>query len=1528
MESDGVWSSGDFVAVEIRLLPLPSTGTRRSSPVNGSAPITGTSSYSAELSVDRWRGFDRIQVHINFDTLLTQSAAPDGYGEALGRMLFAADGLRAPYTQALGHSRGKMRVRLRLEPTELQGLHWERIYHPLNAHWQPLSSTADTPLSRFVLAQQWERPLPVDQQPLRLLAVISSPTNADQYRLDPISAEERAALHAMLDSLPGIKISYLERDAESHDSRPPTLRNLRQALGRGYHLVHFLCHGARTPRGAVLFLEKDDGSVGRVTQDELVQAFQAVAVRPALTFLAACESARRGRQDAAASLGHALVEHGGVQAVVGMTDKVGIATAQLFSAEFYARLLEHGTVDLAANQARAVVQDTWDWGTPVLFTRLADSYLLFRTGGGVSVPSETGPTVAELLRRRWQREDWGEARRGEELQGRELESARLRTWIEVDQCRLIGVYGLGGMGKTALATSVAKEVQNSFECLYWRSLQNEYKPEEYLRHSIQFVLTQPLATLPDDFETLLTLFIDTLLARRCLLILDNMETVMEPGRTGSYRRGYEGYGKLLQSASSVAHNSCIVVTSREKVPEIGVTDQGLVRALELTGLDQAAARELVLRENPSTWGTDEDWTALAQMIGGIPLGLKVVADYVRRLFGGDLGQFLSKSEAVIERLEDILQQQMDRLSALERQVLTWLAIEREPVSVDDLQEDILPLPGIVADDLMASMVSLQRTSMVETRPGGRFGLQPVIMEFVTHALVEQVCREVEDDKLDTLALYSLVKARSKEYIRDTQTRLILSPIAEKLENIYGQQGAERKVARLLGALRQVDPLVAPHIQRGYGAANCLNLLHRLGANLTGTDFASTVVRQADLQQTALKNVSFAHATFESSLFRANFTGIISLAFDRTGDTLATGTSAGEIWLWQIASTSQHGSDPQSELIHSLDLIPWRVLEAHSDMVRSVSFSSDSALLASGGEEGTVALWELETGRLRWRAAGDGNQVFTVALSPDGNIVASGGDKHDVQVWDAATGARVRSLSGHSDKVTSVAFSADGTLLASGSEDHTVRVWDVRSGQSLHTLSGHHTAVDWVSFAPHGTLLTSTSSDQVTRFWDGRTGRSQSTLSRTSDAQIGCVIFGHGGGIAASIGDEHTVRLWSLSDGRALASLTSPYRINVADLSPDGRLLAFGGEDHTVQLWEIGTAQCLRVMHGYSNYLKAVVFSADGRFLASCGDDKVIRFWDVVSSACLQSFSGHAGHIRSVALNSDGSLLASCSDDGTINLWEPINGRLLKTLRGHSRRVWDVVFSPNGRRLASGSFDYSIRLWDIETASSKVCEGHRGFVRSLAFSPDGAVLASSSDDHTARLWDVETGNALHIAEGHTDVVWDVTFSHDGRLLASASGDGTIKLWKAGSGQLLDTLSGHQGPVWSVAFSPDGALLASSGSDTTVRLWPVARWSFTLVRRLALNWFARRVGRAQASHILEGHSDFVRSLAFHPGGDILASCSHDGTIQLWSMNNLPDARRLRADKPYEGMDITETTGLTPAQRRAMKALGAVEKSGERV
>jgi WD40 repeat protein/DNA-binding SARP family transcriptional activator len=1126
--------------------------------------------------------------------------------------------------------------------------------------------------------------------------------------------------------------------------------------------------------------------------------------------------------------------------------------------------------------------------TTILFERIRQGTEEPRSGGaeeisplprrddGLTLPSRGSLTPAHHFP---SAQDWGETPDIGVFYGRQAELAELKRWLIADRCRLGVVLGMGGVGKTALAAKLTHELADQFEGVIWRSLLNAPPLAEILRVWLQFLSAQQLTDPPASLDERLALLFDFLRQRRCLLVLDNVEGILQGGdRAGSYRPGYEEYGQLIQRLGEAKHQSCLLLTSRERPREFARLegDTALVRSLQLAGLNAEAGQEILKARG--LIGPAEAGAILVERYSGNPLALKLVAETIHELFEGDITAFLTEETLVFDDIRDVLDQQFARLSALEREIMVWLAIEREAISAQTLWDNLVSPESRRA--FLEALRSLQRRSLLE-KSGDGFTLQNVVTEYTTDHLIAQVCQEIETGVLALFMSHALLKAQTKEYVRESQIRLILQLTAERLIARLGRAGLETKLRGLLAILRAEAPL-AP----GYAGGNILNLLLYLGCDVRGYDFSRLTVWQAYLRGAALPEVNFTGADLARSVFTDVFGFVNSVTFSPDGRLLAVGTEEGEIRLWQVATGQPAG-----------------ICRGHANAIRSVAFSPDGRLLVSGSKDQTVRLWDVRTGQCLNTLRGHTDWVRSVAFSPTGEILASGSDDQTVRLWDARTGQCLNTLPGHTNWVNSVTFSPTGEILASGGADRTVRLWDAHTGQALHTLHGHTDWVNSVAFSPTGESLASGSADRTVRLWDVNAGQCLNTLHGHTN-WVNSVAFSSTGETLASGGADQTVRLWDVNAGQCLNTLHGhTNRVNSVAFSPSGEVLASGSDDQTVRLWDAHTGQALHTLHGHTDWVNSVAFSPTGEILASGGADRTVRLWDAHTGQALHTLHGHTDGVGPVAFSPTGETLASGSADQTVRLWNAHTGQALHTLHGHTHWVRSVAFSPNGEILASGSGDQTVRLWDAHTGQAlHTLHGHTHWVNSVAFSPNGEILASGSTDQTVRLWDAHTGQALHTLHGHTRWIKPVAFSPTGEILASGSGDQTVRLWDLRrTGQCLNTLHGHTDWVNSVAFSPTGEVLASGGADRTVRLWDV--------------------NAGQAFHILRGHTHWVNSVAFSPNGEILAS-SADETVKVWDVRTGECLQTLRADGPYARMNITGATGLTETQRTALKALGAVE------
>ena len=527
-------------------------------------------------------------------------------------------------------------------------------------------------------------------------------------------------------------------------------------------------------------------------------------------------------------------------------------------------------------------------------------------------------------------------------------------------------------------------------------------------------------------------------------------------------------------------------------------------------------------------------------------------------------------------------------------------------------------------------------------------------------------------------------------------------------------------------------------------------------------------------------------------------GMNAVAFNPDGTLLASGGVDGAIQLW----------DPTTgELVRSLT--------GDNGWLHAVRFSPDGTALVSAGDGG-VRWSDPASGEPAGQLIGHNDPVNALAFSPDGKILVTGGFDGTVRLWDWDTGEPVREpLTGHEAAVHAVEFNRDGTRLASAAVNGTVRVWDPATGDPFGEPLSHGDWVNAVTFSPDGALLASAAHDGTVRFWDPDTGEPSGGPLVAHDGPVNAVAFTPDGRLVTAGGDG-TVRLWDPSTGdpvgEPLSRSGDDEQFGIA-FSPDGAVASAG--DDGVWLWDppIDLAEGRRLTCGGSR----VAFSPDGTVLATAATDGTVRLCDpATGDLAAEPLAAHDGYVNALALSPDGTL-ASVGDDAIVRLWDPVSGATV----GHplDRQHGTVVaFSLDGRLLATGGADSTVQLWDATTLEPVMkLTGHDGVVNAVAFSQDGTV-ASAGNDRTVRLWDPITGELVRVLAGHGNAVLAVAFSPDGTLLASASADRTVQLWDPATGEPIgDPLTDHTGPVTAVAFSPDGTQLASASVDGSVRRW---------------------------------------------------------------------------------------------------------------
>ncbi len=439
--------------------------------------------------------------------------------------------------------------------------------------------------------------------------------------------------------------------------------------------------------------------------------------------------------------------------------------------------------------------------------------------------------------------------------GRTEELAKAKQWILRERCRVVAILGMGGIGKTAFAAKLVEQLVQQFDYVIWKSLRNAPLPSEVIFSLLQFLYQEQEVELPQSFGSGINLLLNCLCNSRCLVVLDNLESILCSGEyAGSYRTDYEGYGELLRCLGEGQHQSCVLLTSREKPREFTLLEGSstATRSFVLGGLDQAAGQQLLTSQGNFV-ATPQEWQVVIEHYSGNPLALKVVAATVLESLSGNPSVFLEYGQQgvlVFSEIGDLLKAQMARLTQLERTVMNWLAVHREEVAVQALQGDLVALMS--AAQLLNAVQSLRRRSLVEYN-GMSFTLQPMVMEYVTDKLVRGVVEEIVNP-VKTQGLGSLLRnvalliPQAKDYVKEVQLRVLLTPIVEGLIARFGSVKAVTECLRVMVTeLKENTPQ-----ERGYRVGNILNLLVYLGVEERGWDLLQSTMWQVDSQNLTLR----------------------------------------------------------------------------------------------------------------------------------------------------------------------------------------------------------------------------------------------------------------------------------------------------------------------------------------------------------------------------------------------------------------------------------------------------------------------------------------------------------------------------------------------------------------------------------------------------------------------------------------------------------------------------------------------------
>ncbi|MEM7801157.1 MAG: NB-ARC domain-containing protein, partial [Chloroflexota bacterium] len=945
------------------------------------------------------------------------------------------------------------------------------------------------------------------------------------------------------------------------------------------------------------------------------------------------------------------------------------------------------------------------------------------------------------------RKDWGEAPKVSQFVGRKAEINQLSHWILEESARIITILGIGGQGKSALAIAISQHLSPQFETVFWRSLVNAPPLNLILKAYIHFL--NPEATLgSNSVSDQLTTLRQQLEHGRHLLILDNLETILDKEDTGQFKEPYADYEQLFTLIGSTHHQNVLLVTSREAPFILHKLSQtyGTIYQLPLSGLNAEVTLSMLQQESTALDLTPQLAQMLTQRYSGNPLALKLVAKTIEDYYFGDIDRYLADNGAIFEDIRKVLDQQFNRLSALEQEILLWLAIRREATTPTDL--DPLILTHLRPGELIKGMQRLQRRSLLEREANG-FILQNVVTEYLTDHLITQIGSEAWDYRFAYLNRYSLILVEAKEYVRQSQERIFLGGVGQEIsKKVRTQADLKTYIATLLEQARRDEVL-----STGYLAGNLLNLLVHLKVELNGLNFSELHLRQIYLRNVWANSVDFSYVKLKNAVFNDTFGLIFSMAYRPDGKVLAIGTKEGDIYFWKLRQNSptslikrfvQHPNDPDNTSLPA-------------QVVRTVTFSPDGSLVAAGTYNYSVRIWDYQQGIILHTLHTECQEVGFIAFSADGRLLATGYDEFGVAIWDVATGGLLHVFYDHKERVRGLAFHPQQLILATASNDSSVRLWDIEAGKLIAQLNGHENFVGSLAWSPDGKWIASGSGDKTIRLWDvsrinfQNPDRVPSKILTGHTGYVTSVSFHPNSNQLVSSSIDHTVRIWDIPSGKLRHILQQHSNaVYVVASNPNGLTFASGGVDLSLIIWDQQSGQPIYRRQGAGRLSRSIAFDPSSKKLLSGSIDKIARIWHLDSLDLKkpnriphQSFSGHTEEIYSVAYSHKGHIFATAGLDKTIRIWRADTGKLVRVLEGLTDTIWSIHFSADDRFLASTDSGHVVSLWDVERGRlTHHLEGHTGWVYDSAFHPEGTTLVSVGIDTELIFWDVETGHRYY------------------------------------------------------------------------------------------------------------------------------------------------------------------------------------------
>jgi eukaryotic-like serine/threonine-protein kinase len=502
------------------------------------------------------------------------------------------------------------------------------------------------------------------------------------------------------------------------------------------------------------------------------------------------------------------------------------------------------------------------------------------------------------------------------------------------------------------------------------------------------------------------------------------------------------------------------------------------------------------------------------------------------------------------------------------------------------------------------------------------------------------------------------------------------------------------------------------------------------------------------------------------------------------------------------------------------------LSGHTKRIRAVDVSPDGKTIASGSLDGTVRIWNAETGEelrkfdfstkekgteindVTFSKTGDKLAVvgfetlslidtetykqtntdliqfadknvmlsgWKVAFSPLEKTIAIGNYYGEVVFLDSDKLSIIKVLRNHQVNVKTLAYSPDGKTLATGSWDRTVKFIDVQSGEVVNELKGHFAGIHELAYSPDGKILATASGDFNVNLWNSELVSKSNAIAFENSNRAFTNDFKTMIGWYSASGE---ISNYDLTNKQKIWSNKGQKVVYTLDVSAAANQIVFGERDGFITTANLLNGNEITRVRLSEKSIYAVKFAVDGKRIFASFEDGFVKAFDSANLTEIFSVKAHEGITKTLSVSPDGRYLASGGVDKLVKIFDTNTGSEIYSFKENLKPLYNVAFSPDSRLLVGVGADDTARIWRISDGKLvQELTGMSAGIFAAAFSPDGNRLATASDVGIIRLWDVESGRQLLAFRANQKQISQLRFSDDGKTLMSVDNSGKLNFWNA-------------------------------------------------------------------------------------------------------------------------------------------------------